>query len=165
LATADCRHNTTAGTQTIRTRRVTQQAYPTLGTEMKQVMLAALVLVMAGCGAYQFPGATSPTGTGTVTGLVTAVPCAPVQSAGDMCVGRFVAGVEVDFSDGRTSAAAVTDSRGSYSIDLPAGTWKASFKTYMRIVSGPLVVTVAAGSYVVADYVLDTGIRVPVPQQ
>ncbi|HSP10372.1 MAG TPA: hypothetical protein VLU92_12345 [Candidatus Dormibacteraeota bacterium] len=132
---------------------------------MKYVLLAALVLVTAGCGAYQFPGSTPPTGTGKVTGVVTAVPCAPVQPAGDPCARRFVAGVEVNFSDGRTSTAAVTDSRGAYSIDLPPGTWRVTLKTYMRIISGPTSLTVAAGSHVVADFVLDTGIRVPVPQQ
>ena len=136
-----------------------------LGLVMRSLLFAALVLVTAACGAYQFPGATPPTGTGTVTGLVTAVPCAPVQPAGDVCAGRFVAGVEVDFSDGRISSTAVTDSHGAYSIDLPAGTWKTTLKTYMRIISGPSVVTVVAGSHAVADFVLDTGIRVPVPQQ
>jgi len=129
------------------------------------MLLAALVLVTAGCGAYQFPGSSPSTGTGHVTGVVTAVPCTPVQPAGDVCAGRLVAGLEVDFSDGRTSAAAVTDSHGAYSIDLPAGTWKPTLKTYMRIISGPNAVTVAAGSHVIADFVLDTGIRVPVPQQ
>jgi hypothetical protein len=37
-------------------------------------------------------------------------------------------------------------------------------KTYMRVISGPPAVTVAAGSTVVANYVLDSGIRVPAPQ-
>lgn len=132
---------------------------------MRNTLLAALVLVTAGCGAYQFPGGTPSAGTGRVSGVVTAVPCAPVQPAGDTCARNFVAGVEVDFSDGRTSAAAVTDSRGAYSIDLPPATWKVRLKTYMRVISGPSSVTVTAGSHVVADFVLDTGIRVPVPQQ
>lgn len=132
---------------------------------MKNGLLGALVLLTAACGAYQFPGATPSTGTGTVSGLVTAVPCAPMEPTANACTKRFVAGVEVDFSNGRNSAAAVTDSQGAYSIDLAAGTWKVSLKTYMRIITGPTVVTVAAGSHIVADYVLDTGIRVPIPQQ
>lgn len=127
--------------------------------------MAALVLVAAGCGAYQFPGSTPSAGTGRVSGVVTAVPCAPVQPAGGACAQRLVAGVEVDFADGRTTAAAVTDSRGAYSIDLPPATWKVRLKTYMRVISGPSSVTVTPGSHVVADFVLDTGIRVPVPQQ
>lgn len=132
---------------------------------MRITLLAALVLVTAGCGAYQFPGSTPSSGTGRVSGVVTAVPCAPLQPVDDACAQRNVAGVEVDFSDGRTSVAAVTDSRGAYSIDLAPGTWKVRLKTYMRIISGPTSVTVTAGSHVVADFVLDTGIRVPVPQQ
>ena len=132
---------------------------------MKYVFLAALVLATATCGAYQFPGATPSGGTGTVSGHVTAVPCAPIEPGGGACARRLVTEVEVDFSDGGRRAAAVTDTQGAYSIELPAGTWKVTLKTYMRIVSGPTVVTVAAGSHVVADYVLDTGIRVPIPQQ
>jgi type 1 fimbria pilin len=132
---------------------------------MKYFILAALVLVTAACGAYQFPGATPSGGTGTVSGHVIAVPCAPVEPGGAACARPFVTGVEVDFSDGGKSAAVVTDGKGAYSIDLPAGTWNVKLKTHMRIVSGPTVVSVAAGSHVVADYVLDTGIRVPVPQQ
>lgn len=132
---------------------------------MKYFILAALVLATAACGAYQFPGATPSGGTGTVSGHVIAVPCAPIEPGAGACARRFVTGLEVDFSDAGQRAAAVTDTQGAYSIDLPAGTWKVTLKTYMRVVSGPAVVTVAAGSNVVADYVLDTGIRVPVPQQ
>lgn len=132
---------------------------------MKYAILAALVLLTAACGAYQFPGASPSTGTGSISGHVIAVPCGPAEAGGDACAKRVVAGVEIDYSDGRNSAAAVTDSKGAYSIDLAAGTWKVSLKTYMRIITGPTVVTVAAGSHVVADYVLDTGIRIPVPQQ
>lgn len=132
---------------------------------MRNMLLAALVLVTAACGAYQFPGESPSAGTGNVSGHVIAVPCGPVEPGGDACAKRVVAGVEIDYSDGRNSAAAVTDAAGAYSIDLAAGTWKVSLKTYMRIITGPTVVKVAAGSHVVADYVLDTGIRVPVPQQ
>lgn len=132
---------------------------------MKYVILATLVLATAACGAYQYPGATPSSGTGMVSGHVIAVPCAPVEPGAGACARPFVTGVEVVFSGSGKSASAVTDSQGAYSIDLAAGTWKVTLKTYMRIVSGPAVVTVAAGSHVVADYVLDTGIRVPVPQQ
>jgi hypothetical protein len=38
-------------------------------------------------------------------------------------------------------------------------------KTYMRVISGPLNLTVAPGSGTVANYVLDSGIRAPAPQQ
>jgi hypothetical protein len=132
---------------------------------MRNMLLGALVLVTAACGAYQFPSASPSTGTGNISGHVSAVPCGPVEPGGGACAKRLIAGVEIDYSDGRNSGTAVTDSMGAYSIDLAAGTWKVTLKTYMRIITGPTVVTVAAGSHIVADYVLDTGIRVPVPQQ
>ena len=40
-----------------------------------------------------------------------------------------------------------------------------SVKNYMRVISGPPVVTVKAGATVVADYVVDSGIRTAVPHQ
>jgi hypothetical protein len=131
---------------------------------MKNLFLGALVLLTAACGAYQFPGASPSGGTGTVSGHVIAVPCAPVEGDG-ACAKRLLPGVEIDYTNGRSTSRAETDSTGAYSIELAAGTWKVTMKTYMRIISGPTVVAVAAGSHVVADYVLDTGIRVPVPQQ
>jgi hypothetical protein len=36
-------------------------------------------------------------------------------------------------------------------------------KNYMRIISGPTTIALSAGSTVVANYVLDSGIRVPAP--
>jgi hypothetical protein len=47
---------------------------------------------------------------------------------------------------------------------VPA-TYQVQFKSYMRIISGPRTVTVPFASAVVANYVLDVGIRVPQPQQ
>jgi hypothetical protein len=44
---------------------------------MRNVLLAALVLVTAACGAYRLPGGPPP-GAGTVSGTVFAVPCFPV---------------------------------------------------------------------------------------
>ena len=127
-------------------------------------MLAALVLVVAGCGAYHFPGG-SPPGTGTVTGHVAALPCAPIETPGRQCARRPVSGVEIDYAKGTATAKAVTDAGGNYSVRLPAGTWTVHFKTYMRIISGPPEVSVNADSTVTADYILDSGIRVPVPQK
>ena len=60
-----------------------------------------------------------------------------------------------------TVVVAETDAGGAYRATLPAGTWKVSFKGYMRIISGPPEVTVTAGDTVVANYVVDSGIRVP----
>jgi hypothetical protein len=132
---------------------------------MKYLPLAALVLLIAACGAYQFPNGNPSPGSGTVSGRVIAAPCAPVQPAGTVCAGRPVPGLEIDFSAGSTTRAAVTDSSGAYSIALTPGTWTVRMKTYMRIITGQTSVTVAAGASVVANYVLDSGIRVPVPQQ
>jgi hypothetical protein len=128
------------------------------------ILGAALMLSTAACGAYVFPGSTQG-GVGTVTGTVIAVPCAPVESSANPCVGRPVPGLEIDFSNGSTTSRTVTDSKGAYSIDLKPGTWKVVFTGVMRLISGPQTVTVSSGARVVANYVVDSGIRVPVPQQ
>jgi hypothetical protein len=103
-----------------------------------------------------------------VSGQVTAVPCYPVQPANQgsqaPCA-RPVGGLEIDFSGNDTTVATTTDQRGFYSVSLAAGSWKVSLKSYMRIISGPPVVTVTAGSSVVANYVVDSGIRVPVAKE
>ena len=55
-----------------------------------------------------------------------------------------------------------SDSSGAYSITLDAGEWKVSVKGGIaRIVSGPETVTVPAGGSVSADYIIDSGIRLP----
>jgi hypothetical protein len=131
---------------------------------MKNVLLGALVLVTAACGAYRFPGGTS-AGTGTVSGAVLSVPCSPVEQADQQCAGRPVAGLEIDFANGEASAKAVTDPTGHYAVTLAPATWSVHLVTHMRVVSGPAQVAVPSGSTVTASYVLDSGIRVPVPQQ
>jgi hypothetical protein len=138
---------------------------PAFSKSMRNAILgAALLLLTAACGAYVFPGS-SQGGSGTVTGSVTAVPCAPVESNANPCMSRPAPGLEIDFSNGSTKSRTLTDSKGSYSIDLNSGTWKVAFTGVMRRISGPPTVTVTSGAKVVADYVVDTGIRVPVPQQ
>jgi hypothetical protein len=132
---------------------------------MKAVVLLLLIAATAACGSYRFPGE-SPSASGTVSGHVVAVPCSPVESANQPpCTGRPMAGLEIDFTGNGTAVSTRTDSSGAYSVDLSAGTWKVSFKTFMRIVSGPPTVTIQAGSSLVADYVVDSGIRVPVNGQ
>jgi len=134
---------------------------------MRNAFLAAAVLMLAtGCGAYHFPSAESPSPTGTVSGTVVAIPCAPVEKAGQTCSGRPVANLELDYSRGQsTTAHTVTDAKGNYSIDLPAGTYAVKPITYMRVISGPIKLTVGAGTSAVANYVLDSGIRVPIATQ
>ena len=145
----------------------------TLGLVMKNVLLGALVFLTAACGAYQFPGA-SPAPKGTVTGMVTVMPCGPVQpvppaQAQDSAPCRMkpsAAGVEMDFASGGSVTSTLTHADGTYRIDLPEGTYKVSAKGYVRIISGPSAVIVKAGHTLTADYVLDSGIRaLPVPQQ
>jgi hypothetical protein len=135
---------------------------------MKKVVLGALVFMVAACGAYQFPG--GPTaGSGTVAGQVTVIPCGPVEPPQPNfapCKMKPAAGLEIDFvSDGGTVTSAKTGSDGRYEIGLTAGAYKVSVKNYMRVISGPPTVTVKPGATVVADYVLDSGIRTAVPQQ
>jgi hypothetical protein len=131
---------------------------------MKNGLLVALVLVTAACGAYRFPGSTpTPTATGTVSGTVVSVPCSPVEAADQPCAGRPLAGVEIDFTQGDAAAKAATDSTGHYLVTLESGTWSVHLVVRMRIISGPAQITVTPGSTVPASYVLDSGIRVPVP--
>lgn len=131
---------------------------------MRNGLLAVLVLVVAGCGAYHFPGGPAPS-TGTVSGHVVAVPCTPVEQPGKPCAGPPLAGLQIVFSNGREAHAAGSDPNGYYSIELAAETWKVTMKPYRQVISGPPTVTVVAGSTITADYVVDSGIRVPVPQQ
>ena len=136
---------------------------------MKQLLLggALLDLTTDGCCAYAFPGGgPSPTpSTGTVSGTVLSVPCAPVEQVGSPCSGRPVQKLEIDYVAGTAVAArTVTDQKGFYTVNLPPGTYTVKFANYvMRVISGPTKITVAAGSNTVADYVLDSGMRVPQP--
>lgn len=135
---------------------------------MRAVLLVALVVVLVACGAYSFPGAASPSATtGSVSGHVVAVPCAPVEQPQNPCAGRPVGGLELDFvSEQQTTVfKTATDSRGNYAMTLPPGTYNVRPQTYMQVVSGPAKIVVTAGSSLTADYVLDSGIRAPVPQQ
>ena len=139
---------------------------------MRTLLLAALVLLTAACGAYRFPGA-SPAATGTVTGLVNVIPCGPIKPVPQgppqdsvPCKMTVAARIEMDFTSGATVTSTLTDADGRYRVELPVGTYKVSAKGYMRIVSGPATVTVKAGDTLTADYLLDSGIRrLPVPQQ
>lgn len=135
---------------------------------MRALLLVALLLAAAACGAYQFPGGNpSPSPeSGTVSGRVLAVPCAPVEQAGATCAGRPVPKLELDYiRDGAVAVVAVTDSGGTYLVALAPGTYEVRLKTYQRVISGPLTIAVRPGSSQVANYLLDSGIRVPVPPQ
>ncbi len=77
---------------------VTSNRLPAFGLVMRQALLGALCLVCTACGAYTFPGdRPSPTtNTGTVTGRVLVVPCAPVEQAGSTCAGKPMPSLEID---------------------------------------------------------------------
>jgi len=129
--------------------------------------LAGLLLATAACGAYRFP-ASSPAATATVSGTVISLPCSPIVSAENPCLGRQVPGAVLTFTKGNATATATTDKSGAYSIELEVGTWNVTlqsyqFKGYTRIVRGPRTVTVTAGDNAVANYVIDSGIRIPQP--
>ena len=128
-------------------------------------LLPLLPLLAAACGAYSFPGSPTPTPSlGSVSGRVLAFPCAPVEPAGTKCGGRPVAGLRITYQDRGATVSTITDSGGNYAVQLAPGAWNVRFATYMRIISGPTTVTVSAGSAVVADYLIDSGIRAPAPQ-
>jgi len=130
--------------------------------------VTGLVLLTAACGAYHFPGnSPSPSPeTAHVSGIVRSVPCAPVEQAGSTCAGRPVASLEIDYVAGNTVVSrAVTNSSGMYAVDLRTGTYEVKLVTYMRVISGPTKLTLGAGTRTVANYMLDNGIRVPVPAQ
>jgi len=130
--------------------------------------VTGLVLLTAACGAYHFPGnSPSPSPeTAHLSGIVSSVPCAPVEQAGSTCAGRPVASLEIDYVAGNTVVSrAATNSSGMYAVDLRPGTYEVKLVTYMRVISGPTKLTLGAGTRTVANYMLDNGIRVPVPAQ
>ena len=130
---------------------------------MRYLLAVILLPGILACGAYRFPGTSSPS-TGTVTGQVLSAPCSPVMRPGNPCADRPVANLTMSFSGAQGSVwTTVTDSKGDYSIQLSTGDWRVLFKTYGRILSGPPSVTVGAGATVVANYIIDSGIRMPAP--
>jgi len=123
----------------------------------------ATCALLGACAGYRFPGGPEP-GTGTVSGQVAVVPCAPVEKVDAPCQGRPAPSVALIFtSSSNEQVIAQTDSGGNYAVDLKAGKWAVTVKGYMRVISGPSTVTVEAGGSVVANYVLDSGIRLPAP--
>jgi hypothetical protein len=127
---------------------------------MRVFLLAAVVAATAACGAYQFPGSPAAQ-TGHVSGTVLVFPCAPVEQQGQPCRGLLGAGLEIVFTNGSDTFYTTIGQDAHYSIDLPAGTWKVTFKGIARIISGPNPINVPAGGSIEADYQVDSGIRAP----
>ena len=128
----------------------------------RTAVLLALTATVAGCGAYHLPGS-SQSVTGAVSGQVIAVPCAPVENQENPCNGHPVPGLLIEFRSGAGAVQSTkTDSGGSYTVQLDPGTWTVSIKG-MRVLNGPPSVTVTAGARVLANYSVDSGIRMPAP--
>src|SRR2546430_16327387 len=130
--------------------------------------IAGVMLLTAACGAYHFPGdSASPSPeTAHVSGIVMSGPCAPVDRAGSTCAGRPVASREIDYVSGNSVIGrVVTNSGGMYAVDLKPGSYEVKLVTYMRVLSGPTKLTLGAGTRTVANYMLDNGIRAPLPAQ
>ena len=126
--------------------------------------LASCVLLGA-CAGYRFPGGPA-AGTGSVSGQVTVAPCAPVEKADVPCQGKPAPNIALIFtSSSNEQVIAQTDSAGNYAVELTAGRWSVAVKGFGRLISGPSTLTVQAGASVVANYVVDSGIRLPAPAE
>lgn len=133
---------------------------------MRIALVVGLVIATAACGNYRYPGPVNETGTvhGQVTTSSCAGPCpavlvCPPQPASPACGQRPMIGLGIVFTKGNTSFVAKTDSDGAYSINLPIGTWSVTPASIARIISGPQTLEVKAGESIVADFIVDTGIR------
>ena len=129
---------------------------------MRILLLALVLAATAACGAYIFPGAPGAE-TGHVSGTVTVVPCAPVEQQGVPCKGIVGSGLQIVFLSGSQTVTTTVGPNGAYALDLPGGTWKVAFNGIARIISGPNPIVVSAGGSVVANYIVDSGIRAPGP--
>ena len=139
---------------------------------VRNALLVVLLVATAAC-AYRFPGPAG--GTGTVSGQVIVYPCGPVQPVNQKCIpgppaadcmpenptcgGYPMAGVELTFTNGDATHGIKSAAGGYYSIQLPEGTWTVRVLNFVRIMSGPETVVVTPGASIVANYVVDTGIR------
>ena len=117
------------------------------------LLVAALSVLLAGCGAAGTPA------DGTVTGTVTISPCSPVERVGGTpCPPR--PGLVVSFQPvgGGAARTTTTDQAGIYWIDLPAGEYDA--RAAGGIGPGPARrVSVTAGVTVTLNFDVDSGIR------
>src|ERR1700686_2098274 len=143
---------------------------------MRIAFLVGLLIATAACGPYRFPGGGSDTG--NVHGQVLALGCGgavqpdsapclatpisgclPQPASSQGCGELPLPGFELAFTAGTSRLVTKTDSAGTYSIELPSGTWNVSGATFGRIVDGPQSLVVIAGESTTADYVVQTGIK------
>ena len=131
---------------------MTRRPEPALGQAMRNALLGGLMLFTTACGAYTFPGESpspTPRATGTVSGRVIIVPCAPVlpvPQAGSACIQKPLQGLEIDYAGEQNAVfRTITDSTGTYRIELAPGDYLVKLNTYMRVIKGPLTLAIAPG--------------------
>ena len=119
---------------------------------MKRLGISLVVTVLA-CG-HGSAGTT--TGSlSSVSGHVVASPCRPVERSGDPPCPP-VAGVTVGFG----TITAVTDSTGTYVVNLPPGTYPIKIKAgNWERPATPASVTVKSGDTIILNLTYDSGIR------
>ena len=132
-------------------------------TTRAPLLLASLLLVLAGCAAPA-PAATPTPGTG-IGGVVTAGPVCPVEKnpPDPACAPRPVGGAILVIRDaaGTEVARATTAADGTYFTELPGGVYVVMPQPAKGLLGtpGPQSVTVADGATATLDVSYDTGIR------
>lgn len=100
---------------------------------------------------------------GTVTGLALAGPTCPVETAGQPCPDRPVAGatIRVENLGGDEVTVTMTDSDGRYSFSLPPGSYRVVAQPHEGLMGAPepVEITLGAGQSLTVDLSYDTGIR------
>ena len=101
---------------------------------------------------------------GILAGTLTKGPLSPVERPGTPSRPSGVAGAQIDIvtTEGKLLTSVETDSSGTFSVNLPAGTYKVTMPSLygaMFTKDLPATVTIAAGQQTRLDIHLDTGIR------
>jgi Carboxypeptidase regulatory-like domain len=101
--------------------------------------------------------------TGILAGTLTKGPLSPVERPGTP-PSSGVAGAQIDIATngGKLLTSVETDSSGTFSVNLPVGTYKVTMPSLcgaMFTKDLPATVTIAAGRQTRLDIHLDTGIR------
>jgi len=101
---------------------------------------------------------------GILAGTLTKGPLSPVERPGTPARPSGVADAQIDIvtTEGKLLTSVETDSSGTFSVNLPAGTYKVTMPSLygaMFTKDLPATVTIAAGQQTRLDIRLDTGIR------
>lgn len=118
---------------------------------MKKLGIALAVTAIVACGGASTPAVAS----SSVSGRVVASPCRPVERSGDPPCPP-VPGATVEFG----TITAVTDSTGTYLVNLPPGTYPIKIKAgNWERPATPASVTVKSGDTIILNLTYDSGIR------